>query len=144
MASHPWPGSGRITRRLLLVSILVATGGGCVSATEREADRFISTVHADPLYSWRPSWETTEQKDETTAGLGVAAETRTSVTRALKGNDLPQDAVTQATNYANSVGWLQSSSGLMNKYVVTGSVEVRMTLRIYVYDASQLIIDFTD
>lgn len=129
---------------MLALSALGLLVGGCTSATEQEAQRFLSAVHADPLYSWRPGWVTKEATSESTAGLGVAAETRTEVSRALNGGGMPSDAIGIATSYVYSVGWMQASSGLINKYVVTDGVEVRLTVRIYLYGATQLIIDFTD
>lgn len=53
MHSHE-PGPRRISRRVIFVSALALMAGGCASATEQEARRFLSAVHADPLYSWRP------------------------------------------------------------------------------------------
>ena len=55
LSTHPL-----VSRRAVLGVASLILLGGCTSAAEQAHQRFFAAVKADPLFTWRPDWTTTD------------------------------------------------------------------------------------
>jgi hypothetical protein len=79
--------------------------GGCASATEQAHQRFFAAVKADPLFTWRPDWVTSDKYAERSGDQPFSEETGASLTRLLVGSPLPAGAADAAGAFATEQGW---------------------------------------
>jgi len=108
--------------------------GGCTSATEQAHQRFFVAVKADPLFSWRPDWTTTDKFSERSGNRPFDEGHVTDLTRLIGGSPVPAGATDAAAAFAISVGWAPEDPTFFRKNLKTKSEVTGCRLQIYVND----------
>ena len=100
-----------MSRRLLLALPMAGLVGGCTSEADRINRLVFGAVRKDPLFLWRPDWTIKATDMERPLG-GIYPEAAAALSHALKADDLPTSAVSDATVIAMSSGWHPEADGI--------------------------------
>jgi hypothetical protein len=99
---------------------------GCTSEADKINNLVFGAVKKDPLFLWHPAGVIEVSNIETRLG-GIYPEAAASLSHALRGENIPSTAVSDAINVALASGWQASSDGVGYVKPITNS-----TLKLWV------------
>ena len=121
MRASDLPTRPLVSRRAVLGVAPLILLGGCPSATEQAHQRFFAAVKADPLFTWRPDWTTTDLFSEQSGNQPFSEGHVTDLTRLIGGSPVPAGAIDAAAAFAISVGWAPEDPTFFRKNLKTKS-----------------------
>lgn len=108
-----------VTRRAVLGVAPLILLGGCASATELAHQRFFAAVKADPLFSWRPDWVTSDKYAERSGDQPFREDVGADLTRLLVGDPVPASAAEDVGVFAVTAGWVPDIPQYFRKNLTT-------------------------
>jgi len=129
LSTHPL-----VSRRAVLGVASLILLGGCTSAAEQAHQKFFAAVKADPLFTWRPDWTTTDELSERSGNQLFTDDDGADLTRLLGGSPVPTGATDAAAAFAISVGWDPEDPTFFRKNLKTKKDIAGCRLQIFTYD----------
>ena len=137
------PGRRPSRRDILLLLPLIALSG-CTSGSDQARQQFYAAVKADPMFTWRQEWVTTDLFTEKAGGYQPFNENNdVELVRLLGGAPVPSGAADAAGQFAIASGWAAEEPQFFRRNFSTSSGVQGARLQIFVpSDYSSLELSF--